>query len=532
MYVCLHDLNSNFSFDYNFYIRISVLTLFIIAVNDSKTITTIGNKSFSTRSLTPIIDRKDKKLVGKGTKMRIVKDFAKFPPSAIKIEKGKKITKKSSVSGDIENSVTINNGKFPNNVTTHLLVADKIENNEVLNEGEGEGGEKEEQDELVQESINQVSMSTTHLNAPFKNDIISIEKSDSITNSENPLEKNINIINYELLKNEKIVDYDTNDQTKNESIVHGKNKNENENDDVNKNENKFISTLVNVEDKNVSLLINRDKTTLLTNSIVTSSHQNILKSEIASNCMENEHFSTVNKCDTAITNEKEKENENENENENESVNENKTLITVNRSNFVTVSTSDNIDKILDASINEIDKENLKETENEKINQNNDNDNDNDDDNVIEMEENNKDNNFDNNSKNNPVNNNTNINIETEKNSESVSISSIKKSVSISINEPSRTFFNSHSPSNSNSNLNLNSNLNSNLNKLNLNNSNVTSNNNNINLNNIRSDVVPLDQSEHNNIELNTVIDCPLVEGLGQEDAFKPRRSSIKVSVPF
>ena len=524
MYVCLHDLNSNFSFDYNFYIRISVLTLFIIAVNDSKTITTIGNKSFSTRSLTPIIDRKDKKLVGKGTKMRIVKDFAKFPPSAIKIEKGKKITKKSSVSGDIENSVTINNGKFPNNVTTHLLVADKIENNEVLNEGEGEGGEKEEQDELVQESINQVSMSTTHLNAPFKNDIISIEKSDSITNSENPLEKNINIINYELLKNEKIVDYDTNDQTKNESIVHGKNKNENENDDVNKNENKFISTLVNVEDKNVSLLINRDKTTLLTNSIVTSSHQNILKSEIASNCMENEHFSTVNKCDTAITNEK--------ENENENVNENKTLITVNRSNFITVSTSDNIDKILDASINEIDKENLKETENEKINQNNDNDNDNDDDNVIEMEENNKDNNFDNNSKNNPVNNNTNINIETEKNSESVSISSIKKSVSISINEPSRTFFNSHSPSNSNSNLNLNSNLNSNLNKLNLNNSNVTSNNNNINLNNIRSDVVPLDQSEHNNIELNTVIDCPLVEGLGQEDAFKPRRSSIKVSVPF
>ena len=109
VYVSLHNFNSNLSSNYNSYIRFSVLTLIIITVNDSKTITTVGNKSFSTRSLTPIIDRKDKKLVGKGTKMRIVKDFAKFPSSAIKIEKGKKITKKSSVSGDTENSVTMEN---------------------------------------------------------------------------------------------------------------------------------------------------------------------------------------------------------------------------------------------------------------------------------------------------------------------------------------------------------------------------------------------------------------------------------------
>ena len=514
VYVSLHDFNSNLSSNYNSYIRFSVLTLIIITVNDSKTITTVGNKSFSTRSLTPIIDRKDKKLVGKGTKMRIVKDFAKFPSSAIKIEKGKKITKKSSVSGDTENSVTMENEKFPNNVTVHSLVADQIENKKVLNEGE-----KEEQDELVQESINQVSMSTTRLNAPFKNDTNKTENSNSIINSENPLEKNINSINYELLKNEENADFNINNRTKIESIVHGKNKNEKENDDVNKNENEFISTLVNVEDENVPLLINHDKTTLLTNSVVTSSYQNILKSEIASNCMKNELFSTVYKFDNAITNGIKNEKEDENENENE--NKNLTLTTMNKSNFITNNTSDDFDKIEDDYTNEIDKENSKEMKNEKINQKNDNDSDN----VKEMEEKNEDN-FNNDLNSNSNNNNTNLNIETEKNSESIAISSIKKSVSTSINEPSRTFFNSHFPSNSNTNLN------SNLNNLNLNNLNITSNNNNINLNNKRNDAVSLDQNEHNNIELNTVIDCPLVEGLGQEDAFKPRRSSIKVSFLF
>ena len=515
VYVSLHDFNSNLSSNYNSYIRFSVLTLIIITVNDSKTITTVGNKSFSTRSLTPIIDRKDKKLVGKGTKMRIVKDFAKFPSSAIKIEKGKKITKKSSVSGDTENSVTIENEKFPNSVTVHSLVADQIENKKVLNEGE-----KEEQDELVQESINQVSMSTTRLNAPFKNDTNKTENSNSIINSENPLEKNINSINYELLKNEENADFNINNRTKIESIVHGKNKNEKENDDVNKNENEFISTLVNVEDENVPLLINHDKTTLLTNSVVTSSYQNILKSEIASNCMKNELFSTVYKFDNAITNGIKNEKEDENENENE--NKNLTLTTMNKSNFITNNTSDDFDKIEDDYTNEIDKENSKETKNEKINQKNDNDSDN----VKEMEEKVDDNNFNNDLNNSSNNDNTNLNIETEKNSESIAISSIQKSVFISINEPSRTFFNSHSPSNSNTNLN------SNLNNLNLINLNITSNNNNINLNNKRNDAVSLDQNEHNNIELNTVIDCPLVEGLGQEDAFKPRRSSIKVSFLF
>ena len=441
-FVCMHDFNLNLFFDYNSHIRLSVLTLIIIVVNDTKTITTVGSKSFSTRSLTPIIDRKERKLTGQGTKMKIVKDFAKFPSSAIKLERGENITKIGSINGDIENSVTTKDGKFPNNVTTHSLVSDNIEINEVLNKGEKE---KEEGDELVQESTNQVSMSTSHLNVPFKNDIINIDNSDSILNSEISVEQTENIINYELLQDEEKYDDRINNQTKYETIICGKN--ENENDDVNKNENKknVISTLIDVEDNCISSFSNHgETTTLLTRSVVTSSHQNILKSEIASNCLENDQlFSAADKCDIASTNDTENENKNENKN----------------------------------------------------------------DNVKEMEEKNDENNSNN--------NDTNTNIATEKNSESVAISSIKKSVSISTLEPSRAFFNSYSPSNSN---------------LNLNDLYLISNNSNINLNDKRSDMISLDQDEHNNIELNTVIDCPLVEGLGQEDAFKPRRSSIKVSV--
>ena len=467
---------------------------------------TIGNRSFSNRSLTPIIDRKDRKLIGKGSKMRIVKDFAKFPQPTLNINIEKSITNlmnkdergksKDSINSDgsCENAVKTKSQSFSADDNSYLNVSIIIENNEELNKNKNNVDEKTEQKhELITDSVNFEAFNQTNFNLLLNGESLIVVDNDTIIHSGIPFLPCINTVKNKSFINENHDDYVISNHINNEITTREINEN------TNNDKNNLISIFNNDENNpinkndDISSFINHDKT-LLVGSVASSSHKNILKSEIAANNEGNE-ISYIDDCDDAIIANF--------DNEYKQL----TLSSTNESICININTSDNMNNILTACNNDLDENHMKEMNNEINNRNNCNEKE------VEaiMKERKED-----------TDNDHNMNIQIDNNNIRNEICHISKtSISTSMPEPSRTlhvdhnktFFNPHSrPSSS---LNSYSNLDSNL---------IL---NNINLNK-KVDTIHLHQDDHNNIELNTVVDCPLVEGLGHEDAFKPRRSSIQV----
>ena len=486
-----------------------MLTYF--AVNDSKIASTIGNRSFSNRSLTPIIDRRDRKLIGKGSKMRIVKDFAKFPQPTLNIEKGitnlinKDERGKSedliNYSESCENTIkTKRTRSFSADDNSHLNVSIIIENNEELKKNNIE--EKTDQKhELIIDSVNfeVLNQNTTNHNLLLNSESLIVVDNDTVIHSGIPFLPCINTLKNKSITNESHDDYIISNHINNESTTRENNEN------TNNNKNNLISVFNNDdknhinEDDDISSFVNHVET-LLVGSVALSSHKNILKSEITANNEGNE-ISYIDDCDDAIIADF--------DNEYKQL----TLSSINESICINENSSDNMNNMSVVCNNDEDENYMKEMKNENNDLSNCNE--------IEVEgrmEESKQNNYNDND------HNMNIQVDNIIQNEICPSPIGKKSIITSMPEPSRTLhenykkqiFNSHSRSNPN--LTLNSNSDSNL---------IL---NNINLNK-KGDVIPLHlhQDDHNNIELNTVVDCPLVEGLGHEDAFKPRRSSIQVT---
>ena len=440
--------------------------------------------------------------------MRIVKDFAKFPQPTINLNIEKGITNlmnkdEREKSKDIvnsescENAVKIKSRSFSADDNSYLNVSIIIENNEELNNHKNNDNidEKNEQKhELIIDSVNSEALNQTNFNLLLNNESLIVVDNDSIIHSGIPFLPCINTVKNKSFINENHDDYIINNHINNENTTRQINENTN-------NENKNLISVFDNDENNhinknddISSFINHDKT-LLARSVASSSHENILNSEIAANNEGNKNF-YMDDCDDAIIANF--------DNEYKQL----TLSSTNESICINKNTSDNMNNILIACNNDINENCMKELENEICNRSNCNEN--------EVEAKLKESKEDND-------NDQNMNIEIDNNIRNEICPIGKESINSLTPEPSRTlhedhnktFFNPHSRPNPN--LNSNANLDTNL---------IL---NNINLNKKGDIIIHLHQEDHNNIELNTVVDCPLVEGLGHEDAFKPRRSSIQVT---